>query len=141
MPGVLARSATGYPVALGFRGQLAVTREGPSDGRVDIKRGGIIPLVNLVRYHALATGVTISSTVDRIEAVAAAGGLQRGEADALAEAFESITQARFAHHVALIDAGRPADNYLDPAALAPIARAELREALHIVKRAQKRLPG
>jgi len=137
---LLARSAAGYPVALGFRGQLAVNRDGSPDGRLDIKRGGIIPLVNLVRYHALATGVTISSTVDRIEAVAAAGGLQRGEADALAEAFESITQARFAHHAELIGAGQPADNLLDPAALAPIARAELREALQIVKRAQKRLP-
>ena len=137
---LLARSAAGYPVALGFRGQLAVNRDGSPDGRLDIKRGGIIPLVNLVRYHALATGVTISSTVDRIEAVAAAGGLQRGEADAFAEAFESITQARFAHHAELIGAGQPADNLLDPAALAPIARAELREALQIVKRAQKRLP-
>jgi CBS domain-containing protein len=136
---LLARSASGYPVALGFRGQLATERDGDHAGRLDIKRGGIIPVVNLVRYHALATGVTISSTVDRIEAVAAAGGVERGEADALAEAFESITRARFAHHAELIAAGQPADNHVDPGALAPIAHAELREALQIVKRAQKRL--
>ena len=137
---LLARSASGYPVALGFRGQLATERDGDHAGRLDIKRGGIIPLVNLIRYHALATGVTISPTVDRIEAVAAAGGLARDEADALAEAFEAITRARFAHHAELIAAGAPPDNHLDPAALAPIARAELREALQIVKRAQKHLP-
>jgi CBS domain-containing protein len=137
---LMARSASGFAVALNFRGQLATEREGDHAGRIDLKRGGIIPLVNLVRYHALATGVTISSTLDRIEAVAAAGGLEHDQADALAEAFEAITHARFAHHAELISAGEPPDNYLDPAALAPIARTELREALQIVKRAQKRLP-
>ncbi len=137
---LMARSASGYAVALNFRGQLATEREGAHAGRIDLKRGGIIPLVNLVRYYALATGVTISSTLDRIEAVAAAGGLERAQADALAEAFEAITEARFAHHAELISAGEPPDNYLDPDVLAPIARTELREALQIVKRAQKRLP-
>ena len=138
---LLARSASGFAVALNFRGQLATERDGDHAGRIDLKRGGIIPLVNLVRYHALATGVTISSTLDRIEAVAANRGLERAQADALAEAFEAITQARFAHHAELIGAGEPPDNYLDPDVLAPIARTELREALQIVKRAQKRSPS
>ena len=73
---LLARSASGYPVALGFRGQLATGRDGAPPGRLEVKHGAIIPLVNLVRYHALATGVTISPTLDRIDAVAGAGGLR-----------------------------------------------------------------
>ena len=113
---------------------------GPRRARLDIKRGGIVPACRSWFATTLATGVTISSTLDRIEAVAAAGGLEHDQADALAEAFEAITHARFAHHAELISAGEPPDNYLDPAALAPIARTELREALQIVKRAQKRLP-
>ena len=133
---LMARSAAGFPVALGFRGQLATDRE----GRLDIKSGAIIPVVNLVRYHALSAGVTISPTLDRIEAVAAAGGLERDEADALHEAFEVITRIRFEHHAQLIAAGGAADNLVDPGALPPIARADLREALQVVKRAQKRLP-
>jgi CBS domain-containing protein len=136
---LMARSATGYPVALGFRGDLAVERRGEAAGRVDLKRGAIIPLVNLVRFHALANGVTISPTLDRIEAVASAGGLERGVADALREAFDVITRVRFEHHAELIAAGAPADNLLDPSALAPIARVELREALHTVRREQKRV--
>ena len=46
---------------------------------------------------------------------------------------------RFEHHAALIAAGRPPDNLIDPGALAPIARGDLREALQVVRRAQKRL--
>ncbi len=133
---LLARSASGFPVALGFRGQLSTD----AAGRVDLKTGAIIPLVNLARYHALSAGVTISPTLDRIEAVALAGGLAREEAEALSEAFEVIARARFEHHAQLIADGRAADNLMDPGGLTPIARTELREALLVVKRAQKRLP-
>ncbi len=136
---LIARTATGYQVALGFRGDLAVERRGADAGRLDLKRGAIVPLVNLVRFHALANGVTISPTLDRIEAVASAGGIERGVADALSEAFDAITRLRFEHHAELIAAGRAPDNLIDPAALAPIARVELREALHTVRREQRRL--
>jgi CBS domain-containing protein len=136
---LMARSATGFQVALNFRGQLVTGRDGDHAGRIDIKRHAIIPVVNLVRFHALVTGVTISPTLDRIEAVTSAGGLARGEGDALREAFEVITRVRFAHHADLIAAGAPADNLIDPGALTPIARTDLREALNIVKRGQKRL--
>jgi CBS domain-containing protein len=136
---LMARTATGYPVALGFRGNLAVERHGEGVGRLDLKRGAIVPLVNVVRFHALASGVTISPTLDRIEAVTSAGGIERGAADALREAFGVIARLRFEHHAQLIAAGLAPDNLIDPQALAPIARAELREALHAVRREQKRL--
>ncbi len=136
---LMARSASGFPVALGFRGQLATGRGGDPAGQLDIKRGAIIPLVNLVRFHALAHAVTISPTLDRIEAVASVGGIDRGFADALTEAFSAITRLRFEHHASLIAAGAPADNLINPEQLGPIARSELREALNVVRRAQKQL--
>jgi CBS domain-containing protein len=134
---LIARTAAGFPVALGFRGQLATD----DTGRLDLKRRAIIPLVNLVRFHALAAGVTISPTLDRIEAAASAGGLDRATADALSEAFNVIAKLRFDHHAALVAAGAPPDNLIDPGELPPIARADLREALHVVRRAQKQLGG
>jgi signal-transduction protein with cAMP-binding, CBS, and nucleotidyltransferase domain len=39
----------------------------------------------------------------------------------------------------LVRAGETPDNLLDPEALPPIARTDLREALHVVRRAQKRV--
>ena len=136
---LMARTATGYPVALGFRGQLATGHDGDPPGKLDLKRGAIIPLVNLVRFHALANGVTISPTLDRIEAVASVGGLGRSVAAALREAFVVITGIRFDHHGAQVQAGVPPDNLVDPEELAPIARTDLREALNVVRRAQKRV--
>jgi CBS domain-containing protein len=136
---LMARTGGGYPVALGFRGQLATGRDGAPEGLLDLKRGAIIPLVNLVRVHALANGVTISPTVDRIEAVASLGGLDKPTADALREAFDVISTVRFEHHASLIAAGRAPDNLIDPAELPPIARSELREALVSVRHAQRHL--
>ena len=136
---LVARTATGYQVALGFRGQLAVEKHGEAAGRLDLKHGAILPIVNLVRFHALANGVTISPTLDRIDAVTSAGGIEPGLADALREAFDVITRLRFEHHAALIAAGEPPDNLVDPGALPPVARGDLREALHSVRRAQKQL--
>lgn len=138
---LIARSAAGFPVALNFRGQLVTGSHGEPAGYLDIKRGGIIPLVNVVRYHALASGVTISPTLDRIEAIAGAGGLGEDDAEALHEAFEVITRVRFEHHASLITAGQRPDNLIDPGTLAPIARADLRAALQSVRRAQRRLPA
>jgi CBS domain-containing protein len=136
---LMARTATGYPVALGFRGQLATGHDGDPPGKLDVKRGAIIPLVNLVRFHALAGGVTISGTLDRIEAAASVAVIDRALADGLREAFIVISGIRFEHHAAQVRAGLAPDNLLDPEALAPIARADLREALHVVRRAQKRV--
>jgi CBS domain-containing protein len=136
---LMARTATGYPVALGFRGQLATGHDGDPPGKLDVKRGAIIPLVNLVRFHALAAGVTISNTIDRIDAAASLGVLDRGTADALREAFGVINGIRFEHHAAQVQAGLTADNLIDPETLGPIARSDLREALHAVRRAEKRI--
>jgi CBS domain-containing protein len=135
----MARTATGYPVALGFRGQLATGQAGDPPGKLDLKRGAIIPLVNLVRFHALAGGATNSNTLDRIAAAASLGVLDRALADGLREAFEVINGIRFERHAAQVQAGETPDNFLDPEELAPIARADLREALHVVRRAQKRV--
>ncbi len=132
---LLARTAAGFKVALGFRGQLASDR----DGRLDLKRGAIIPIVNLARYHALAAGVTISSTLDRFQAAASAGGLDRETADALSEAFAVISRLRFEHHAEVLSDGAAPDNLIAPGELPPIARADLREALHVVRRAQRQL--
>jgi CBS domain-containing protein len=136
---LMARTAMGYPVALGFRGHLATGQHGDPPGRLDLKRGAIIPLVNLVRFHALAGGVTISPTLDRIDAAANLGVLDRAVADGLREAFMVISGVRFEHHAAQVQAGSPLDNLIDPDELAPIARNDLREALQVVRRAQKRV--
>jgi CBS domain-containing protein len=135
----LARSASAFRPPLGFRGSLAVGRKDGERGRLDIKRGGAIPIANLARFHALTNGVTISATLDRLVAAQELGALDAETATGLREAFAVVSRIRLAHHAVQVEAGTPIDNLVDPGDLAPLARTELREAFRVVAQAQKRL--
>ena len=87
---LLARTTEEPKPALGFRGALAVAKHGEESGKLDIKRNGIIPVVNLARFHAIANGITISSTHDRLVAVEDEGALEPELAAGLREALAII---------------------------------------------------
>jgi CBS domain-containing protein len=131
----LARTATDFQPPLGFRGKLQVD----DDGRIDLKRGGVVPIANRARFHALQSGVTVSSTIPRLRAAAHAGSLEGERAAALEEAFELVTRLRLEHQAAEVEAGQPPSNRVDPADLAPLARGQLRSALRLVAEAQRAL--
>ena len=101
----LARTATDFEPPLGFRGKLQVD----DDGRIDLKRGGVVPIANLARFHALRSGVTVSDTIGRLRAAAHAGSLEAERAAALEEAFELVTRLRLEHQAAEVEAGSAAD--------------------------------
>jgi CBS domain-containing protein len=128
----LARSATDFKPPLGFRGALP-------DKSFDLKKGGTIPIANLARFHALANGITISSTLDRLVAAQELGALEAETAAGLREAFEIVARIRLDHHAACITAGRDPDNVIDPKDLRPLTRLYLREAFRAVAAAQKHL--
>jgi CBS domain-containing protein len=130
----LARTAIDAPVALPRRGPF---RREPA--AIDLKRGAALPIANLARLHALSCGVTISGTLDRLTAAEHLGALDATTATALREAFLIVSGARIQHHAAAVRAGRSPDNRIEPAALPPLARAELYSALRAVVDAQRRL--
>jgi CBS domain-containing protein len=129
--GRLARTATDFKPPLRFRGRLKDT--------FDIKKGGALPIVNLARFHALANGITISPTRDRLVAVLETGTLGESTATALREAFDLVMRIRFEHHASQIQVGRSPDNTVDVKELPPLARLDLREAFRTVAAAQKQL--
>jgi CBS domain-containing protein len=128
----IARTATDVKPPLGFRGSLAA-RE------INLKRRGVIPITNIARYHALANGITISGTDERLAAAHELGALDRDTAAELREAAVVIARTRYDHQYAQIQAGLTPDSVIDPSVLAPLARAHLRDAFLAISRAQKQL--
>ena len=59
-----------------WRDFFAVEHSGEHRGQLDLKHGGLIPIVDLARSAGMAAGVTSGSTVDRLRAAEAAGTLQ-----------------------------------------------------------------
>jgi CBS domain-containing protein len=131
----LARTATDLPPALPHRFFMRRWER----QEVDLKKGGVVQIANLARFHALANGITIAATLDRLVAAEGLGAMNKETAQSLREAFAIICQARVDHHAQQIRAGLRPDNLIRPEELPPLARAELREAFHAIGRAQQQL--
>jgi CBS domain-containing protein len=131
----LARTATDVPPALPHRFFMRRWER----QEVDLKKGGVVPIANLARFHALANGITISATLDRLVAAEGLGAINKETAQSLRQAFAFICQVRLDHHAQQIRAGLPPDNLIRPEELLPLTRAELREAFHAIGRAQQQL--
>jgi CBS domain-containing protein len=129
--GRLARTATDIKSPLGFRQRLI--------GPIDIKKSALQPIENLARLYAFSSGVTASSTLDRLAAVEGLGQIDDETVQGLREALLVAWRVRLQHHAAKIQAGRAPDNYIDTADLPPLARLDLQAALRVIAAAQRKL--
>jgi CBS domain-containing protein len=123
----------------GFLRDIVVEHSGEHAGRFDIKRGGLLPIVNIARYAGLAAGATTTSTEERLRAAAAAGKLDPSAAATLEEAFELFSELRLEHQIARLEAGEPPDDQIDPKTLNKLTRRYLRDAFRAVAAVQKSL--
>ena len=129
----LSRLGSDTPPSIGgFRQKLGAV--------VDIKDGGLLPIQNMARYHALARGITIQATLERLAAVCDLDA-EGAECDrTLRESYVSLKLLQLQHHAEAVRAGNKPDNTIDTNALRPLTRANLQEALRAVAAAQTRFP-
>jgi CBS domain-containing protein len=135
----LARFALSYRPPTGFLRGLVVEHSGAHSGQLDLKHGGIIPIVDLARWAAMAAGVTCSSTAERLRVAGDAATLPQSDANTLLEAHELIVELRIEHQVAQLAAGIAPDDHIDPATLSALTRSHLKEAFRAVAAVQKRV--
>lgn len=115
---------------------FAVERTGTHRGELDLKRGGLWPVVLLGRWMSLVVGDTRGSTVDRVRRGSQAGILTPGEAEDLVGAFEQIFQLRFDQQIATLKAGAVGEAHIKPGALDPLQRSYLLDSLRAIARIQ-----
>lgn len=99
------------------------------NGRVDLKKGGLFPIVALARVAALKRKVLETGTADRLAAVAAAGAIQADEADRLRQAQETLLRHVLEQQLADIAAGIVPGTRVDVQRLSARRRKELKETL------------
>lgn len=136
---LLRRLAVTYRPPTGFLRDIVVEHGGEHRGRFNVKRGGLLPIVDIARYAGAAAGATSTSTPDRLRAAADAGVLKEREAASLQEAFELFAELRLEHQVGQLRAGEDPDDFLDPKALNPLTRRYVREAFRAVSATQRAL--
>jgi CBS domain-containing protein len=136
---MLARFALSFRPPTGFLRDFVVEHSGERRGQLDLKHGGLIPIVDLARWAGMAAGVASAPTLERLRAAQAAGTMESGEASALAEAFGFVAGLRLDHQVEQLRRGEPPDDFIDPKTLNPLARSYLREAFRAVASVQANL--
>ena len=135
----LARRALDQRPPTGFFRNLVVESHGEHAGRFDVKHGGIMIVTSLARAWALRRGRTEKGTLERLRTAVASGEIDEESREAMEEAFRLLWQVRLDHQAAMVRAGRPADDFVDPASLGPITRQGLKEAFRIIGREQRGL--
>jgi CBS domain-containing protein len=136
---LVLRQALANKPPTGFLRDFVVEHSGGHARRFDIKRGGLLPIVNVARYAAFAAEAATTETIERLRTAADAGTLDRTEAATLEEAFVLFSELRLGHQVTQLEAGVPPDNQLDPRQLNPLTRRHLRDAFRAVASVQRTL--
>lgn len=123
--------------ALEFRPPLRFFRRIRDEaGQVDLKKGGIAPIVNMSRFFALEAGMRKRSTLERLAAAAAAGKLSHEGAETLAEIYRFLLNIRLKAQLAEIKAGKAPDNMITLQSLSAWENRRLREAFIRIREMQ-----
>jgi CBS domain-containing protein len=129
---LLARDALVFTPPLGLLHQV---RE--EEGGVDLKKGGIAPIVGLARLYALAAGSLARPTLERLAAAGRAGTLSAEGAGTLAEAFRFFLRLRLAAQLRALRAGEAPGNRVRLGDLTPLERVHLKEVFLALREIQE----
>jgi CBS domain-containing protein len=106
-------------------------------GMVDLKKGGIGPIVNLARVGGLAAGSRERSTLERLAVAGKSGGiLKKEDTVVLAETFEFLLHLRLRQQLAALQANQTIDHKVRLDALSALERRHLKEAFVTIRQVQ-----
>lgn len=122
---LLAEAGTTHRPPLGMLGGLQLDKQ----GRVDLKRGGLLPIVSAARVMALKLGSAAVASGERLRATIAAEKLGADNGEALEQARREIARAILTQQIEDIASGGQPGNRVDPRRLTRAERSRLKAAL------------
>ncbi len=134
--GYLAKDVVERRLPLTLFGNVAVHRNGPHRGAVDIKGAGGLQLVGAARLHALTLGLADTNTIDRVRAAAARGAVRDAEAREITDAYQHFMRLRLVHQLEQLAQGASPDNYITPSRLSRADAVLMRDAMRTVANVQ-----
>jgi CBS domain-containing protein len=128
-----ARAIDSFETPLGLLGNIIVER-GEHKDQLDIKKGGIFPIVHGVRALALEKQIEDTNTIQRTRRLVEHGLFDRAFAGQLIDAFNALLGLRLQVRIEKLRLHQPLDNFIRPEDLTKLERDVLRESLSIVKK-------
>lgn len=121
---------------LGFFKTFIVEKSGEHKDELNLKFRGIGPLVDIVRLFALESGISETSTFERIKALKDKHPIMRETAEELEQSFEFITLLRIHHQIEQIERGTSPDNFINPTMLSNLEKKSLKESFKVISKVQ-----
>jgi CBS domain-containing protein len=113
--------------------------EGAQSNTIDLKINGVAIFIDAARIWALAQKVPATNTVERLEGVAAKGGLSKADLAAWTDAYDYIRMLRMRVNQEQAAAGQALSNRVAPERLNELDRRILKEAFREARRLQGKL--
>lgn len=145
----LAENVLSARPPLGFFKQLVVEQGGEYDDHLNIKKRGLLPVIETARIHALAHGIHAVNTEERLLALGQNGVIATDDAQNLIEALRIISQVRLRNQAYQLEQQQTArvkgsellwadlNNFLDLDRLSQLQRRQLKDAFAVVAEAQR----
>lgn len=124
---LLAESVRAVTPRLGLFGRLPVR-----DGRIDLKRDGLLPLVSLARALALRVGSTSRATPERLRDATARGRLSEDDAETLIELHAELLTLVLRQQLIDLDNNVPLSNRVELKTLSRTRRRRLKNGLRLL---------
>jgi CBS domain-containing protein len=128
-----ARAIDSFDTPLGLLGNFIVER-GQHKDALDIKKGGIFPIVHGVRALALEKALRETGTIERIRRLSEARVFDRAFASQLIDAFSALLGLRLQARLEKMRLHHSLDNFVRPADLTKLERDLLKDSLQVTKR-------
>lgn len=134
----LADNVLQYSPPLSVFRRFVVERNGEHKDSFNLKKRGVIPIIDMMRIHSLANHIDAVNTTDRINALIKAKIMTVKDGRNMQDAFDYIMQLRVENMAATIEqeGASHVDNYLDPDKLPDVKRRHLKDAFEVVHDAQ-----
>ena len=133
---VLHEEEGGHRVPLGFLGRFVTDKGGLHKGQLDVKKSGLIFVVEAIRILSLQHSIKETGTLKRIGKLVEGGFIHANDGEYFESAYQVLLHYALKSQVSKASRGEKLDTYIDPRILSPRDKETLRHALKAVSTLQ-----
>jgi len=131
-----AKPIISFETPLGLFSDFVVDKDLHKD-ELDIKKGGIFPIVHGIRTLAIEKNLEETNTIDRLKALRELGVLDDEFTNEIIESFNFLLTLRLKFRLEKIDKREELDNYINPSKLTILEKDLLKDSFKIVNKFKK----
>lgn len=133
---ILHEEEGGHRVPLGFFGRFVTDSKGLHKGQLDVKKSGLIFVVETIRILALQHNIRETGTLKRIARLTEGGFINANDGEYFESAYQVLLHYALRSQVSKARRGEKIDTYIDPRILSPRDKETLKHAFKAVSTLQ-----